>query len=238
MIKFLEWDSEIFDKKVGIIENPKSIKDISDFNIEKEGYDLIFIKKIMSEYDLKDVTLLKNVSFVDIEVVLKLDIQKIKFSELKDKNRGSIVIESYKSFWEKEMFDFSKEVKFSRFYRDKKIGKEIAERLWKNSLYNHCNGLADVIIIAKDNDYVVGLAIIKKSNFGSYYLYFISVREEYKGKGIGTEIIRYILMDMKEKNKRFLITETQLINREAMNFYIKNFFSISGYKIILHIWRQ
>lgn len=55
------------------------------------------------------------------------------------------------------------------------------------------------------------------------------VKEEFRNKGIGTQLIKHAVRFAKEKGARMLVLETQSCNVPAINFYRKHGFDLIGF---------
>jgi ribosomal protein S18 acetylase RimI-like enzyme len=57
------------------------------------------------------------------------------------------------------------------------------------------------------------------------------VREQYRGKGVGTALIRYAVEIARQKTARMLVLETQSCNVPAIKFYSKQGFGFIGFDL-------
>lgn len=65
-------------------------------------------------------------------------------------------------------------------------------------------------------------------------LFFVSVLEKYRGKKVGSKLIRYVAKYFEDYE---LMKGTQARNIKAINFYMRNGFSIvDNTKIVMHRW--
>jgi len=55
------------------------------------------------------------------------------------------------------------------------------------------------------------------------------VKEEYRGKGIGTQLMKHAIGIAKQKAARMLILETQSCNIDAIRFYLAHGFRLIGF---------
>ena len=55
------------------------------------------------------------------------------------------------------------------------------------------------------------------------------VKEEFRGRGIGTLLMKHAAKLAKEKGARMLVLETQTCNVPAINFYLKHGFNLIGF---------
>lgn len=107
---------------------------------------------------------------------------------------------------------------------------EITEMCFPDENYDY-NKLSDnsVFIGAYDNNgQCIGLAILQQAMFHYMYLYDLKVNADYRGKHIGTMLIKKSMEVALEHNYRGLYTQGQDNNLGACLFYLKNGFTIGG----------
>lgn len=125
----------------------------------------------------------------------------------------------------------------SRFHQDPKIPKEIANMIKRKWVKNYFNGeRGERILVADMRGKPAGfLAIVKMSN-GNQTLRIIDligVHPEFQGKGIGTELVSFFIVNSVNKCD-ILRVGTQLINLPSLHLYEKTGFCISDAVYVLH----
>ncbi len=87
----------------------------------------------------------------------------------------------------------------------------------------------DGVFVAELGKKVVGLAIVMhKEWFNIAYLDYIQVKREWIGKGLGHKLMQKCIRWAKERGARILYTETAKTNAEAIGFYQRHGFKITG----------
>lgn len=87
----------------------------------------------------------------------------------------------------------------------------------------------DGVFVLEAGGKVVGFAIMMYQNwFGVAYLDYIQVKTEWMGKGVGQKLIEKCLNWAREKDARIIYTETGKDNENAIRFYQKHGFEITG----------
>ena len=85
-----------------------------------------------------------------------------------------------------------------------------------------------IIFVAEDNNIVIGfISVVLFKEEGYIYLDDYSVKEKYRGQGIGSELMNMAFEYAKEKGIKTIITHVESANSESINFY-KN----KGFKLV------
>ena len=136
----------------------------------------------------------------------------------------------------KPFLSLTKEMHLSRFFLDPKLSKVKASRLWKESIKNHCEGLADRLLIAYFNDKPCGIVTLKFKDSVKLFLHIVAVLKRYQGKNVGRMMLSKII-ERYAKNHDIYV-ETQSVNIPAQICYQKAGFKYHSLKYILHYWRH
>lgn len=224
----MEWDSVYFGIEVYKLSIYERLTD-EDIKTLKQLIAIPVLTYIMDySLDKTNEEFLRNVvssSEVDINIQLFKDINCIESRVYSAKTGNNIELEPYY----KKLLEF----RYSRFFTDSKLvdlgSKNIYSSWVKNSFY-------------KNDKY---FAYYKYSDLGfALYSYLdktciielIAVSEDYKGSGVGTDILKAIESDACNKNMKQIKVGTQLANLSAINLYIKNGFRIKEFYKIYHFW--
>ncbi|MFA5339120.1 MAG: GNAT family N-acetyltransferase [Candidatus Omnitrophota bacterium] len=124
-----------------------------------------------------------------------------------------------------------------RFHSDPHIRKEKADLLWINYLKNFKPSATRFLFVARIGDEAAGVILCHKdARMKRVFLAYVAVAEKFAGAGVGTALIQHVIRHF----RRFeMVTETQVGNISAMNFYIRNGFSvIEKTRTILHRWSR
>jgi dTDP-4-amino-4,6-dideoxy-D-galactose acyltransferase len=126
---------------------------------------------------------------------------------------------------------------FSRFNTDKNFNNHEFERLYKEWLVNSVNKkIAFKTLISLSGSEITGLTTMgKKDNYADIGL--VAVDQSYRGKGIGTDLIKFadnIAFELKFETIKVV---TQLQNRGACRLYEKCNFKIDRITNVYHYWQ-
>ena len=239
-IKFIfsEWDTEQFGFPCGIIDCSLYSNKISQCQmIERinslidDHLDVNFITlKISCFYNdiLNDLIKRNNFKIIDTELIFKF--MKLQNNHSKNNNRICIVYQ--KSIDPEFFFPLINDINWSRFFLDTRINKENSIKMWKNSLINHCSGRSDDIAIAYINKKPAGIIFIKSITSLRLSLFFVGVLNEYRKKGIASELLRSV--SIKYGNTSNIFVETSSKNIFAQRLYQKNGFILDDLRYIIH----
>ncbi|MBQ8923619.1 MAG: GNAT family N-acetyltransferase [Lachnospiraceae bacterium] len=116
--------------------------------------------------------------------------------------------------------------------RMKKEGVEPYTDLEKGFEYGYLDSFYisddDVIFVAEDNGKVIGfISVNNHSEYDYIYLDDYCVREEYRGKGIGSKLMAMAFEFAKDKQINQILTHVENANKESIEFY-KN----RGFKLV------
>ncbi len=122
----------------------------------------------------------------------------------------------------------------SRFFRDKRIGKNIAKKINGNWILNFFNKKrGDYLIVINYKKKVAGFLLILK-NKNNYIIDLIAVKNRYKNLGCATKMLDFFQHYILKKRSSFIFASTQSINDESIRFYRKNKFRIKKKEYIYH----
>lgn len=85
-----------------------------------------------------------------------------------------------------------------------------------------------VILLSKEGNEPTGFAF-GWNDYGVYWLDWIGVREEHRGKGIATELLKAFEEECKRQGGHKIHLDTSQTNKPAINLCLKNGYSIEGY---------
>jgi dTDP-4-amino-4,6-dideoxy-D-galactose acyltransferase len=231
--QILQWDSEFFGFKVAkITEGCISLDSFAEtyLNMTNEGIKLIYWPastdcKHQSELSEKFQGLL-----VDIKTTYSIELSNIdeivtKTEVLKSKIPDKKIIEIAIQCGE-----------YSRYKVDPGIPEEKFEELYKLWMIKSLNGeMADDVIVSKINDAVAGLITVYcKNNIGSIGL--VGVHSNFRGKGIGGELIKASLSYFKKMNCTKASVVTQGKNEAACRLYETYGFKVQNQANFYHFW--
>ncbi len=240
-IEYLEWDSDELGIRAGLI-------DLTGRSGQEDG----------SALDIQLIELLKNDEKFHF-VTVKLCADHIEAANSLIQNGATLidtaltfVFAGYRRATPLTNHDFSFEfvnrvdgnlfleladgMSLSRFYKDERIGYPIANRLWRHSIMNHCQGFADELLVAYHGSEPCGLITIAFRDNNQINLHIVGVLEKWRGKKIAPMMLRKISQRHGVKHKIFV--ETQSNNIRAQRVYQSSGFIFHHLTYIIHWWRD
>jgi GNAT superfamily N-acetyltransferase len=224
-IKYLEWDSSFFHKKIGLLELNA---DIQFFDMEND-YDLIYV---ISDKEIPINIANFRKSYSETKVIFSKMLVK------GNKTTGNNIISVSDIYPKKEIYDMAFESgKFSRFNLDANFNKLEFKRLYKKWVDNsYTKEFADNVLVYKHQNISVGFVTYKV--YGNYAkVGLIAVSPEHQGKGIGRKLLEAVEIELVDINVIELRIPTQLQNETACKFYSKMGYTIIEEKIVKHYWK-
>ena len=224
-IKPLDWDSNFFNKKIGLLDLSKDC----DFSEIQNDFDLIYVlsdKEIAIEITNYKPSYSENKIVFSKKIVKKNESTDINIiSELEDSPR-------------KEIYELAFESgKFSRFKLDTNFHQTEFEKLYKKWVDNSFNKeFADAVLVYKEQNKVLGFVTYKVWDTDAT-IGLIAVCSKHQGRGIGKKLIQYVEMELADKRVDELRIPTQLQNEMACKFYKGLGYEIMENKILKHYWK-
>jgi dTDP-4-amino-4,6-dideoxy-D-galactose acyltransferase len=224
----LKWDTDFFGYKVGTIS-------LNDNNLDENlllnnDFKLIYLfsKESLSE----DLVKKHNLFLSDEKIDLILNVSNLNFNNFENEN----LVELTKL--DDNLLDLTfQSGHFSRFKIDSNFKNNEFERLytaWIEQSITHKN--ADKVIGFLINNKVVGfITFVLKNNM--FDIGLIAVSEQHRSLKIGKQLLAYVFNYSVSKNVDFVTVTTQNNNQGALNFYLKNGFSINQTTYIYHMWK-
>lgn len=232
--KYLKWDSDFFGRACYLLDISKSkftpSKEIK-IQIEDKFKKSFITAKIDTQTDYSITYFLQKCGFyyVDTEVELKLTkqlemgVEDTRFHFEEKSINSDLPYDELGSVFED-----------TRFHTDPNIANLKADALWINYIKTYKLTPNNRMFVAYLEDKACGIILSNVYN-DKTVVFFVSVLKEFQNKNIGSAIMRYSL---KQLGSDHVYTETQIKNLKALNFYIKNGFSlINKTMTILHRWK-
>lgn len=231
--KNLKWDSELFGYKVACIKNHE-IND-QDYNkkiklLKKKKYKLIYWFVDPNDSISNKTALSNGLILIDEKVtfhkkLVPINIIEKDITEYCKKNPTSSLINlSFQSgiFSRFNIDNNFKNNEFEKLYTvwiEKSVKKEKAKKVF----VHYKNGIVDGLI-----------TVFIKNGIGEIGL--LAVDSNSRGKAIGTKLLDKANYYFFKYNCKDVLVVTQLRNKQACNFYLKNGFSVKEIINIYHIW--
>jgi dTDP-4-amino-4,6-dideoxy-D-galactose acyltransferase len=226
-IERLNWDSSFFGYEVGKVEvNNSSFFDLDDFIQKTKDFKLIYLFS-------KQVLNLPQIIEVDRKVVLSQFCTKIK-------EENNTKLQSFNA--EKHRFDELKKLAlesgiYSRFYIDKNFKNREYEKLYTRWIENAVNNdLTFDIVIAVNNNSIIGFATLNKKNSLLADIGLVAVSKDSRGLGVGKQLMQEAILRSKKAGFKEIQVVTQMNNIAAMNLYQSANFKIKEVTNIYHYW--
>ncbi|GAB3328025.1 hypothetical protein GCM10027429_02430 [Marivirga atlantica] len=224
----LEWDSEFFNLEVGKLIIQNSIP--SNFLKELSKFQLVYI---FSENKISEIDDL----LVDKKTILTLKLDDSKEFKVKETN-GIIEPFDIKKHDTSTLIDLAIQSGiYSRFNLDPNIDDLLFKKLYRKWILNSIDKVnaLQTLVFSFENK-VVALLTISIENESTASIGLFAVDSNYRGLGIGINMINQAINYVKEQGYDRLNVVTQLDNNSAINIYKKAGFNIINLTYIYHYW--
>lgn len=226
MINKVNWDSNFFGYKVGKYDVKNQVFNENEFKNNCTDYNLVYI---FSDIEL---SVSESIKLVDIKTLFekKINTQILDIESIVEYNKK---IHSYRELEELAYLSGT----YSRYKKDENFKNDEFKKLYKiwidKSLYH--NFALKVFVKVIDNK-IAGFVTLKENNNKTSQIGLISVSDEFRGKGIASELIHKSEYESYKNGFDFFQVPTQFDNKAALNLYSKNGFEIVEKKYIYHFW--
>lgn len=232
MIEYLNWDSDFFGWKTGliIVDNSNQIE-LFLRQANAEAYRLIYVFGNQDFYINAAITDQYNGQLVDRKVLFGLDLNQSSI------NSSSKVMEYTDQKLNQSLIQLAFESgKYSRFKIDNHFRNHEFERMYTSWILQSVEKQnADYVYVTKDNDCISGMVTLKIKN-DMAHIGLISTAIGYQGKGLGRQLVNRCITTAKERNCKFLYVPTQFENIQACKFYEAVGFNQISIQNIYHFW--
>jgi ribosomal protein S18 acetylase RimI-like enzyme len=243
MYKFIEkveWDSKFFNLNIYRTFLKKiNIEQMAKINNIQKNICIDLLYHFQDPIYIKNSQLLELNKFYLVQQKMELILDLFNYeNNISDIENESInVFDDYKYNIE-DLYKISKQISVnSRFYNDKHFSKSKVEELYKLWVYNsYYRKFADRIYIYNKDENIYGFCIVQIENNNIIRISLIGVDQTRERKGIGSIILKKVLIDYKEKGYKKCSVATQANNVNALNFYIKHNFKIYKPELVFHKW--
>ena len=232
MIKYLEWDSNFLDFKVGSISQ-LNIETL-ELELEKaksEKYKLIYLFAAADCFVPTDFLQKYNGKLVDRKVLYVHELSDQAIANYNQTKRFSIPEVPY------DLLQLAYESgKYSRFKLDKNFTPEVFTNMYKLWIENSVNGqMADrIYVVEQDNKTTAMLTLKEKSE--ALHIGLIATAIESQGKGYGKQLINRTKQTAIEFGLKYIEVPTQYDNKQACRFYEACGFRVKSIINIYHFW--
>ena len=224
----LKWDTDFFGYKVGkLLLNDNNLDENLLIN---NDFKLIYL---FSNEPLSEALVKKHNLFLsDEKIDLITNVSNLTDNKFENENLVELNI------LDDNLLDLTfQSGHFSRFKIDSNFKNNEFETLytaWIEQSISHEN--ADKVIGFSINNKVVGfITFVLKNNM--FDIGLIAVNEQHRSLKIGKQLLAYVFNYSLSKKVDFVTVTTQNKNQGALNFYLKNGFSINKTTYIYHLWK-
>lgn len=224
----LKWDTDFFGYKVGkLLLNDNNLDENLLIN---NDFKLIYL---FSNEPLSEALVKKHNLFLsDEKIDLITNVSNLTYNKFENENLVELNI------LDDNLLDLTfQSGHFSRFKIDSNFKNNEFETLytaWIEQSISHEN--ADKVIGFSINNKVVGfITFVLKNNM--FDIGLIAVNEQHRSLKIGKQLLAYVFNYSLSKKVDFVTVTTQNKNQGALNFYLKNGFSINKTTYIYHLWK-
>lgn len=241
VLKELPWDTDQLGISSGLIDLRNDI-DYENLDLKKLDLDTLFkannkIKfvtiKLASAYlGVLNHLIIKGAELMDTEITYTLSEKYVAEPVIE----GGFSFKFVKKTDNKAFIELANEMIFSRFYKERRIPDAKANKLWRESLKNYCEGLADELLECNYGSQPCGLITLNFKKERELHLHIVGVLKKWRGKKVASMMLQQVINKYKDHKKIFV--ETQSTNIAAQKTYQLNGFNLYKLTYILHYWKN
>jgi ribosomal protein S18 acetylase RimI-like enzyme len=133
--------------------------------------------------------------------------------------------------------ELAEDIHHSRFAMDPRLHPQTVKQLWRTSIANHCEGLAQEIAILYVKGKPAGLAVLGiVGPENSVQLKIVGILRAYRGQGLGRALLTPIILRYGLRSP--LSVEAYATNTAALRLYQGCGFQLSSIRHVVHWWQQ
>ena len=237
LCKFLDWDSEHFNKRIAQVTS--SILYQIDFNkvdnwCIRNNIDCVYYLKDLSNSDKSDIEELNNFMLVDTRVEFKLNIENLSTEH--DFGR-EIRVRSIGNHVKNELLVISdNNIINTRFYNDKNFESNLVKKMYQIWITKSCTDSSTTVVIAEYKNRIVGFITFSNGFEGVSTIGLVAIDKDYQRLGIGSNILNECIKLCIERERTTLTVATQLNNHPAVKFYERFGFKVVKESNWYHKW--
>lgn len=233
--KKLKWDSDrcSFDVYEILLYEEIDEEIWENLNNQIQSAKLVYIKnKTANRVNSKLIAVKTNAILYDTNISFEHDLRS-KILVLEELSNNHSIVECSDFNWDiTDLLSFSD----SRFIKDEKLNLILNDSIYCDWITNSKNKDDKRFLIYQINKKPVGFILFKIKN-DLITIELIAVNEEHQKHSIGTRMIKYLKVKAINMKAQKIDVGTQICNIKAINFYIKNGFSVKHTTDIYHWWR-
>lgn len=232
-IKFLEWDSTFFNKKIGKLELAEASISLSELNIiiSNTDFDLIYLFVPPSVAIKEVLTNINNALLVDEKTTYYKHLQQSTFSS--SPNIKPVVD------MDNALVDLAVQTgSFSRFNIDPNFERTAYKRMYTEWIKNSLNhSIADEVFVFENGQKKLGLVTVGKKGTRAD-IGLLGVDTNARGQGIASALIAKVEEFALNNKFEELQVVTQGGNKPACMLYEKCGFAVESVINIFHVWKH
>lgn len=237
LIQKLSWDTKFFGWKIGSISLSSPVeKDVNSLINEgkKQKFSLLYVflpgkysrrKKVLNQY---------GGVLVDKKVTFK---RRLVSDDVHPFSPDPHIHSYFHHKTTKQLNRLAYEAgHMSRFYKDRRIPRMLYRKLYETWVRKSLNGkIADNVLVYQDQGVILGFITYQIQNsVGKIGL--VAVSRKTRGKAIGTKLMRHVFYELKQRKIKNVYVVTQLGNKSACAFYLKNGYHVYKKEYVFHFW--
>ena len=238
------WDTEHFDRKIGKItlavfdSNVGQEQRLATLGALAKKAELNMISARVDLNDLGTIQALERMGAIltDILLTFRFDLADHIPFHYSPKTRVSLAEER-----EADELGLlgSRIFRVDRFHGDPNLPSLKSDQLYSKWVSNSVRGLADSVLVARDNDRIAGFITCKIERISSDWRFgmidLVGVDPSFAGRGVGPDLVNSALRWFSGK-VRSVYVGTQAANFRAVRLYEKSRFVHACSEATLHLW--
>ncbi|MEA1927677.1 MAG: GNAT family N-acetyltransferase [Candidatus Auribacterota bacterium] len=234
-IEYRGWDSNFFQKKIGRIRatNTVDIAEIVD-QAGRSGYDCLFFETTFDQQEIVRYCLSHSFILTDIKTILSTAIkpgERISYSP-------EITLDGNREMRRRmEEIAANELAPLSRYSFDPGFGPKEAKRLYREwARQAAADTFSEAVILSIPAPNSLAGFITLRIRAAKLFIDLFAVTPEFRGKDIGSGLIRAASIWARKNSYKYLYVTTQGHNIPALRAYEKNGFKTDSMNLFLHRW--
>lgn len=232
--EILEWDSGVFGMpvaRVKVARDAQALKAAID-GARRTGVRLIYL--LTESSDIARVAGGMGATLVSERVTFSRSVISLEKTRL----ANAVPVETWSDRTATpELIQLARDAgRYSRFYLDPRIPRDIFERIYDAWITNSLNGrIAEEVMVTRDSSSVTGLVTVGTKS-GRADIGLLAVRAEARGRGLGRRLVEASLDWAAKRQLAESQVVTQRANVEACRLYESCGYTIERAEHVFHFW--
>jgi dTDP-4-amino-4,6-dideoxy-D-galactose acyltransferase len=235
--QFLEWDSAFFGRRIARLkESELTPEELASVNQWCETHKIDCLYYLAEAADVESIHAVEEAGFrcVDIRVTLEKQMRDIQGTG------GKEVVSAIRQSQPEDIPALRAIAKtgfrITRFYNDPNFPPELCDYLYETWIENSCLADREAVLVAVRATQPVGFVTCSLTDNASGIIGLIGVREDFQGKGLGTELLEASFSWFINQGVGCVKVVTQGQNLAALRLYQKRGFFINSMQLWFHKW--